>query len=234
MNSASILVVEDEELLGRMLCDNLALDGHVAEHIRRGDLALERLGEARFDLVILDVMLPGLDGLRVLEELRGREDDTPVLILSARSGDQDKIRGLERKADDYLTKPFNLTELMLRVSALLRRAQTRQKAIQTVRIGEALVDFAAQTITHASGANAEMSASETRLLRVLAQHAGSVVTRQEIVSALFGSKAPPTVRTVDNLVLRLRKLLEDDARKPAFLHTVRGVGFRLDGCREDS
>lgn len=226
MTPASILVIEDEELLGRMICDNLQLDGHVPEHVRRGDLGLERLQAARFDLVILDIMLPGMNGFSVLESIRAAGDDTPVLILSARSSDEDRIRGLEHKADDYLTKPFNLKELLLRVHALLRRGQLKQP-LAPIQLGENRIDFSSQVLHTRDGRAVTLTSSEAKLLRVLIQHRDHVVPRRELVTALFGPDTPVTVRTLDNLVLRLRKLLEQDASDPRHLHTVRGVGYRL-------
>lgn len=223
-----ILVAEDERALGEMLCDNLALESYHAEHVLTGPRALERMAKGGIDLLILDVMLPGLDGFEVLRQLRARGDQTPVLVLSARSADQDRIRGLELRADDYLTKPFNLRELLLRVDALLRRRPPPTAGADVSTFGELVVDFRAMQATRADGTRVDLTATEIRLLRLLAAHAGTVVSRRTVVEHLFGSHATPTVRTLDNVVLRLRKLLEADPAAPRHLHTVRGVGFRFD------
>jgi two-component system alkaline phosphatase synthesis response regulator PhoP len=223
-----ILVAEDERALGEMLCDNLALEGWHAEHVFTGTRALERMTKGGIDLLILDVMLPGVDGFEVLRQLRARGDQTPVLVLSARSADADRIRGLELRADDYLTKPFNLRELLLRAEALLRRHGSPPAGTDMLEFGGNRVDFRAMRASCHDGQHVELTASETKLLKLLAGHAGTVVARRTVVEHLFGSSAPVTVRTLDNVVLRLRKLLERDPAAPKHLHTVRGIGFRFD------
>lgn len=223
-----ILVAEDERQLGEMLCDNLTHESYHAEHVLTGQRALERMAKGGIDLLILDVMLPVKNGFDVLQELRARGDRTPVLILSARSDDQDRIRGLELQADDYLTKPFNLRELLLRVDALLRRQPPPAAGDDVLEFGGNRIDFRAMQATCHDGEQVKLTATETKLLKLLAGHARTVVTRRTVVEHLFGSSAPRTVRTLDNVVLRLRKLLEPDQAHPRHLVTVRGVGFRLD------
>jgi two-component system alkaline phosphatase synthesis response regulator PhoP len=222
------LVAEDERTLGEMLCDNLSLESYHAEHVLTGPKALERMAQGGIDLLILDIMLPGLDGFGVLKALRERGDTTPVLILSARAADQDRIRGLELQADDYLTKPFNLRELLLRDDALLRRRPAPAAGEDVLEFGGNRIDFRAMTATTKRGEAVDLIARETRLLKLLAGHSGAVVTRKTIVEHLFGSSAPTTVRTLDNVVLRLRKLFEDDSAAPRHLLTVRGLGLPLD------
>jgi two-component system alkaline phosphatase synthesis response regulator PhoP len=223
-----ILVAEDERALGEMLCDNLTVEGYHAEHVLTGPRALERMQKGGIDLLLLDVMLPGLDGFEVLRQLRERGDQTPVLILSARSADRDRIRGLELHADDYLTKPFNLRELLLRVDALLRRRPAPAPGSDRLAFGGNDIDFRAMQATCRDGSRVELTVTETKLLKLLAGHAGTVVSRKLVVEHLFGSSAVPTVRTLDNVVLRLRKLFEADPAAPHHLHTVRGIGFRFD------
>ena len=221
------LVVEDESPLGEMICDNLVSEGWRAELCKDGESALQRLEKGGIDVVVLDIMLPGRNGFEVLGAMRERGDDTPVLILSARSADHDRIHGLELQADDYLTKPFNLRELLLRVAAMLRRAPAKAAGEDVLRIGSCPVDFRSQTLTDGTGAARNLSDSETRLLRLLAGRNGDVVARKEILDHVFGATATPSPRTLDNLVLGLRRSLEDDARQPRHLHTIRGVGLRL-------
>lgn len=223
-----ILVAEDEPVLGEMLVDNLQLESYHAELVRTGPDALSRMQKGGIDLLILDVMLPGCDGFTALHRLRQRGDTTPVLILSARSADQDRIRGLELEADDYLTKPFNLRELLLRVDALLRRSRAPAPGADTLRFGGNEVDFRTMRARTFAGEAAELTATEVRLLRLLHAHAGTVVSRKTVVEHLFGSTAPLTVRTLDNIVLRLRKLFEPTPGEPLHLHTVRGLGFRFE------
>ena len=223
-----ILVAEDERQLGEMLCDNLSAESFHAEHVFTGPQALERMQNGGIDLMILDIMLPGKDGFQVLQELRARGDMTPVLVVSARAADQDRIRGLELQADDYLTKPFNIRELLLRVEALLRRRPAPAAGDDTLRFGGNEVDFRAMQAKCFNGDLAELTATETKLLKLLSGHAATVVSRRAVVEHLFGSAAPRTVRTLDNVVLRLRKLLERDPGSPQHLQTVRGVGFRFE------
>lgn len=223
-----ILVADDERQLGEMLCDNLSAESYHAEHVFTGPRALERMQKGGIDLLILDIMLPGKDGFQVLQELRARGDITPVLVLSARSADQDRIRGLELQADDYLTKPFNLRELMLRVDALLRRRPAPAAGDDTLRFGGNEIDFRAMQVTCFNGQVEALTATETKLLKLLAGHASTVVSRRVVVEHLFGSAAQRTVRTLDNVVLHLRKLLEKDPASPRHLQTVRGVGFRFE------
>jgi DNA-binding response OmpR family regulator len=223
-----ILVAEDEPALGEMLCDNLGLESYHAELVRSGPAALERMAGGGIDLLVLDVMLPGCDGFEVLKQLRARGDDTPVLILSARNADRDRIRGLELLADDYLTKPFNLRELLLRVDALLRRRPAPTAGHELLAFGGNSVDVRSLRTTTFRGEQVELTQTETKLLKLLAAHAGTVVSRKIVIEHLFGSTAPLTVRTLDNLVLRLRKLFEQDPAEPKHLQTIRGVGLRFD------
>jgi DNA-binding response OmpR family regulator len=226
-----ILVAEDERALGEMLCDNLALEDYHAVHVTTGPLALERMVRGGIDLVILDVMLPGCDGFEVLWQLRARGDHPPVLVVSARSADRDRIRGLELQADDYLTKPFNLRELLLRVDALLRRHTPPAPGSDVLRFADNEVDFRTMRARCQNGEEVALTATETKLLKLLAAHAGAVVSRKVVVEHLFGSTAQRTVRTLDNVVLRLRKLFETDPASPRHLLTVRGLGLRFDPDR---
>jgi len=223
-----ILVAEDEPVLGEMLVDNLQLESYHAELVRTGTDALARMEKGGIDLLILDVMMPGCDGFTVLHRLRQRGDLTPVLILSARSADKDKIRGLELEADDYLTKPFNLRELLLRVDALLRRSRAPSPGADTLSFGGNTIDFRAMRAKTFAGEDVELTATEVRLVKLLWAHAGTVVSRKIVVEHLFGSTAPLTVRTLDNVVLRLRKLFEKNPAEPLHLQTVRGLGFRFE------
>jgi two-component system alkaline phosphatase synthesis response regulator PhoP len=222
-----ILVVEDESALGEMICDNLRGEGYGAELIRTGTAADERIAKGGVDLVILDIMLPGIDGFSILEKMRKRGDDTPVLIVSALISDADRIRGLSLRADDYLTKPFNLKELLLRVGALLRRGQSATSGPDILEFGGNRVDFRGLRATNFEGADSRLSPNEIKILRLLSGRPGEVVTRREIVGQLFGPTTSPATRSLDNMVLNLRRTLERDSKKPKHIHTVRGVGLRF-------
>lgn len=222
-----ILVVEDEQTLGELICDNLQSEGYGTELIRDGAAAAERITKGGFDLLILDIMLPKTDGFRILAQMRQRGDTTPVLIVSARISDQDRIRGLELQADDYLTKPFNLRELLLRVSALLRRQRPLGEGSDTFAFAGHNIDFRSHRAQLASGRGEDLTASEVKLLRLLCMRAGEVLPRKELVEHLFGPHTPPTTRSLDNLVLNLRRLFEPDSKNPRHIHTVRGVGLRF-------
>lgn len=212
--------------MGEMLADNLQSDGWVAELVRDGLTAIERLERGGVDVVVLDVMLPGCSGFDVLSQMRTRGDQTPVLILSARSDDQDRIRGLELKADDYLTKPFNLQELLLRVRGLLRRSAPTPVGTDTFATPHCTVDFRSHEATRKDGSVRRLTESEIKLLRLLSGRPGEVVTRKEILDHVFGVRSTAS-RTLDNLVLSLRRLLEADSGPPCHLLTIRGVGLRL-------
>lgn len=223
------LVVEDEPTLGQMICDNLAFEEYGVELVRDGNEAAARIARGGIDLVILDVMLPGKDGFEVLAEMRARGDSTPVLVLSARGEDADRIRGLELRADDYLVKPFNLRELLLRVSALLRRRAPVAAGRDVIAFDGNEIDFRARTGTAWNGEVFELTDTEVRMLRLLTGRCGTVVPRRDAVDIVLGPATPVTTRTLDNVMARLRKLMERDSHAPQWFHTVRGVGWRFDG-----
>ena len=222
------LLIEDTLTSATLVSHQLRNIGIEPILARDGERGIELFKQERPDLVLLDVMLPGMDGFEVLRQLRAAGDHTPVLILSARAADQDRIRGLELQADDYLTKPFNLRELLLRVDALLRRRPPPNAGEDRLEFGGNRIDFRAMRAHCHDGQEIELNATETKLLKLLAGRAGTVVARRTVVEHLFGSAAPTTVRTLDNVMLRLRKLFERDPAAPRHLHTVRGIGCRFD------
>lgn len=227
--SAWCLIAEDEPMLGEMIRDNLVLEGYGAELVRDGEAALARIRRGGIDLVVLDVMMPKRDGFSVLQQIRQEGIQVPVLILSARSRDQDRILGLELNADDYLTKPFHLKELLLRVRALLRRARppAPQPDGDLLQVAGIRFDLRALIAHKPDGTTQELTESEARLLRLLVGRAGEVVPRRDILASLFGGDTDLNTRTLDNLILHLRRILDDDPREPRWLHTVRGVGYRF-------
>lgn len=222
------LVVEDESPLGEMICDNLGVEGYGVELVRDGLEALERMSRGGIDLVLLDVMLPGCSGFEVLEKMRGRGDQTPVLVLSARSSDDDRIRGLELQADDYLPKPFNLKELLLRVAALLRRGAPSVAGADTVCFGGNSIDFRSGVAMDRNGDEHSLTKSELGVLRLLVGRANTIVPRREVVDLVLGRQTPVTTRTLDNVMAKLRKVFELDPQQPRHLKTIRGVGWRYE------
>ncbi len=229
MNKERLLVVEDEEHLAEVICDNLTIEGYAVSTVSDGLVALETIRRDAPALVLLDVMLPSLDGFAICERLRQEKNDVPILFLTAKSTNDDRVRGLELGGDDYLGKPFELRELILRVRAILKRTHWFNGAIrngETLTLGEAHVDFKSYTAT-LRGETFELSTKETMILRALAEQPGVVVPRAEILERVWGYDAFPTTRTVDNFIVRLRRVLEPDPHNPRYIHTVRGTGYRL-------
>ncbi len=218
-----ILVVEDNHDLAFGLRNNLEIEGYQVEVATDGRAGLQQARAANLDLVILDLMLPELDGFRVLRALRQEGRDVPVLILTARGEEEHRLAGFERGADDYLIKPFSLKELNARLEAVLRRAGPQATVI---RIGDAEVDLGAHEIRR-GGNRHRLLAKEVDLLRYLIRHAGRVVDRAEILREVWGYETYPTTRTVDTHVFKLRQKLEETADQPRHLVTVHGVGYKL-------
>jgi DNA-binding response OmpR family regulator len=230
-----VLLVEDEEHLAAGIRFNLELDGYEVETIDDGLRAVERLAPASeavavgppVDLVVLDVMLPGLDGFQIAARMREVGNYTPVLMLTAKGLPEDVVEGLEAGADDYLAKPFDLPVLLARVKGLIRRRDwARGTPGETVRVGPALVDFANFELRK-GGATIRLTLLEAMLLKLLVEKRGQVVTKAEILEKVWNLNPDTETRAVDNFVMRLRRHLEEDARNPRLLETVRGVGYRL-------
>jgi two-component system alkaline phosphatase synthesis response regulator PhoP len=230
MNKLSILVVEDEENLQEALKLNLELEGYEVTSASTGSIALKKVENEYFDLILLDVMLPELDGFDVCENIRLKNIETPILMLSARSGSADRVQGLKKGADDYLTKPFNLEELLLRVEKLInknRKLQERSTLGDSFSFGGNVIDFKAQTAVNSRGENFSLSKKEVMLLRLMIEYRNEVVSREKILQAVWGYQVFPTTRTIDNFILNFRKYFEDDPREPRHFHSVRGVGYKF-------
>jgi len=228
--TASILVVEDEHSLHQTLRLNLELDGYEVTSAYDGIKAQEILQGAHFDLVILDVMLPRLDGFSVLEGMRLNKLETPVLILSARNASADRIAGLRIGADDYLTKPFELEELLLRVSNLVAKSIKQKQTLSpkdTYSFGGHTIDFRSQQANLKNETIIPLSKKEIMLLQLLVSHPNEVVTRERILQAVWGYQVFPNTRTIDNFILSYRKHFEEDSRHPRYFHSVRGVGYKF-------
>ncbi len=225
---ADILIVEDDRAMLRGLEENLAFEGHVVRHVTRGDEALGSLAANRPDLLILDVMLPGLSGFEICRQIRRTDRHLPILMLTARGEDVDKVMGLDLGADDYLTKPFSLSELLARVRALLRRAQPSESARlpEAIAFGDVAVDFVRYTASR-QGAPVHLTAKEFAILRYLAAAAGAAVSRDALMDRVWGDDVNVTNRTVDTHILSLRQKLETDPGHPRYLLTVHGIGYRF-------
>jgi DNA-binding response OmpR family regulator len=219
-----VLLVEDEPSLARGLADNFRDEGYEVRVVARGDEALAAVRDVRPDLVVLDIMLPGRSGLDVLRDLRGAGDAVPVLMLTAKGDVVDRVVGLELGADDYLPKPFAVRELLARVRALLRRAAPKQ-SLDELMLGGVRFDFRALTAT--GGQASALTTHDILVLKVLAARRGEIVRRIDVVEEVCGLDSEATLRTVDNHVMALRRAVGDDPRRPRFLHTVRGEGYRL-------
>src|ERR1043166_5319691 len=229
VNKPSILLVEDEENLHEALKLNLELEGYEITSAYDGATALKTVQSEYFDLIILDIMLPEMDGIAVTESIRIRNNEVPILILSARNSSADRVLGLKKGADDYLVKPFNLEELLLRVHKLIEK---NKKLLDKTFIGDVYtfgrnsIDFKAQEATIGSGEKIQLSKKETMLLKLLIENKNDVVPREKILQSVWGYNVYPTTRTIDNFILNFRKYFEEDSRNPKYFHSVRGVGYK--------
>lgn len=226
---ASILLVEDEENLHEALKLNLELEGYEVSSVFDGASALKSVQGEYFDLIILDVMLPEMDGINVTESIRLTNNEIPILILSAKNSSADRVLGLKKGADDYLTKPFNLEELLLRVQKLInknKKLQDKETIGNTYTFGNNAIDFKAQEATSHEGQKIQLSKKEAMLLKLLIENKNEVVPREKILQAVWGYNVYPTTRTIDNFILNFRKYFEEDSRNPRYFHSVRGVGYK--------
>ena len=223
-----ILLVEDEPGLVLTLRDRLAKDGYSVESTPDGESGLERAAREAFDLVLLDVMLPRINGFDVLRELRKRGVETPVIMLTAKGQVADKVAGLKLGADDYVTKPFEMVELLARVEAKLRRTPINVHPAEGYQFGDVRVDFRRAEVTK-GGEPLELSAREFQLLKHFIERRGATLTREELLNEVWGYNAMPSTRTVDVHVAWLRQKVEPNPRHPQFILTVHGVGYKFAG-----
>lgn len=228
-NETTILLVEDEENLHEALKLNLELEGYQVVSAMDGMQAVKAIQGQYFDLMILDIMLPEMDGIEVLETIRVQNNEVPVLILSAKNTSADKILGLKKGADDYLTKPFNLEELLLRIQKLIEKNKKlldKETLGDTYNFGKSSVDFKAQEAVTKNGEHIQLSKKEAMLLKLLIENKNEVVPREKILQTVWGYNVYPTTRTIDNFILNFRKYFEEDSRNPKYFHSVRGVGYK--------
>ena len=224
-----ILVVEDEPALLRGLADNLKRELHEVLTAADGEAGYQLIKQKKPDLVVLDLMLPKLSGYEVCRQVRAEGIATPILILTARGEETDRVVGLDLGADDYVTKPFSVREFLARVRALLRRGQPKSPNLDELTVDDVVIDFRKYQARRTGTATAtpiEMTRREFQTLRALASRAGEVVTRDELLNQVWGADVYPTTRTVDNHIAALRAKLERDSAQPRHLLTVRGVGYK--------
>jgi two-component system alkaline phosphatase synthesis response regulator PhoP len=225
---ARILVVDDEAHLAEGIRENLEAEGYRTEVAHDGLTGLERLRAEPFDLVVLDVMMPNMDGIELCAQLRREGVQTPVLFLTVKGGPEDRVRGFEAGGDDYLAKPFHLKELLLRVAAILRRSSWYQgNGETTLAFGGNEIDFKTYGARAWDGSEHALTHKEAMILKALADSVGNIVTREEILDRVWGYEVFPSTRTIDNFIVRLRKRFERNPESPAHFHTVRGVGYRF-------
>lgn len=226
----SILLVEDEENLHEALKLNLELENYDVTGSYDGANALQVIQQEHFDLIILDVMLPEIDGITVCETIRLSNQDIPILILSAKNSSADRVMGLKKGADDYLTKPFNLEELLLRVNKLIKKSELLSKKIplpDVYEFGNNKIDFKALECFSKDGSKITLTRKEAMLLKLLIENKNEVVTREKILQSVWGYNVYPTTRTIDNFILNFRKYFETDSRNPVYFHSVRSVGYKF-------
>ena len=225
-----ILVIEDDASIRLGLEDTLKAKGYEVAVATRGQAGLELAERSRPDLIILDIMLPDLDGFEVCRRLknpRGGMPEVPIIMLSARGAELDRVRGLELGADDYVTKPFSLMELLARVAAVLRRGARAAAEPDALEFGDVKIDFVRQSASKA-GRPLELPVRAFAILKVFARRPGEVVSRDVLLDEAWGYEKYPNTRTVDNHLVKLRKALEDEPERPRYLITVHGAGYRLD------
>jgi two-component system alkaline phosphatase synthesis response regulator PhoP len=226
----SILLVEDEENLQEALKLNLELEGYEVTSSYDGADALKMIKKEHFDLIILDVMLPEVDGITVCETIRLNNFTIPILILSAKNSSADRVLGLKKGADDYLTKPFNLEELLIRVNNLIKKSEQlsiKQPLPEIYEFGKNKIDFKALECSNKKGEKITLTKKEGMLLKLLIENKNEVVTREKILQTVWGYNVYPTTRTIDNFILNFRKYFETDSRNPVYFHSVRGVGYKF-------
>jgi len=224
-----ILLVEDEENIRETVKLNLELEGYEVVTTDDGKQALKHTREQHFDLLILDVMLPEVDGFQICEQVRLTNREVPIIFLTAKDTAQDRITGLRKGADDYLTKPFNLEELLLRVEKLIQRTSKAPEVSPDVySFGDNTVNFATFEATGNSG-DFTLTKKEAMLLKLLIDRKGEVVSRQQILQSVWGYDVYPSTRTIDNFILSFRKYFERQPREPEFFLSVRGVGYKFVG-----
>jgi two-component system alkaline phosphatase synthesis response regulator PhoP len=230
MQKHCILLVEDEEHLHEALKLNLEMEGYEVDSAFDGGEALKKIQSAHYDLLILDIMLPSMDGFSITERMRLNNNQTPILILSAKNTSANRVQGLKLGADDYLTKPFNLEELLLRVAKLIQKQVQQLNAspqMDNYQFKGHSIDFNASEVMLATGQKITLTKRELLLLKLLIEHKNTVVTREKILQLVWGYQVFPNTRTIDNFILNFRKYFEIDPKHPKHFISMRGVGYKF-------
>ncbi|MGO4896743.1 response regulator transcription factor [Clostridium perfringens] len=227
MTNKKVLIVDDEEHIRELIKFNLKKEGYDIEVAINGVEALNIIREIKFDLILLDLMLPEIDGLEVCKEIRRNEEtsDIPVMMITAKGEEFDKVLGLELGADDYITKPFSIRELMARVKALLRRSNFKKEE-NIIKFGDVVVNFKTREVTKGTQ-NVELTLKEFELLKLLIKNKGNILTRELLLDKIWGYEYIGETRTVDVHIRHLRKKIESDDKNPQYIQTIRGVGYKF-------
>ena len=222
-----ILLVEDEESIRTLLKFNLEMEGYEVLVVGNGKKAIDLVDQQHFDLLLLDIMLPEVDGLQIAEHVRLTQFDIPIIFLTAKDDPEERVEGLKKGGDDYITKPFNLEELLLRVKNQLKRKEKESNnGVEEYEFGDYRVNFKTYEVT-SHRETFELTNKEAMLLKLLIDRKGEVVSRQQILQAVWGYDVYPSTRTIDNFILSFRKYFEKDSKNPKFFHSVRGVGYKF-------
>ena len=221
-----ILIIEDDISILRGLKDNLTFEGYSVLSSADGQEGLQIALAKHVDLLLLDIMLPGINGYEICRRLKKEKPELPIIMITARGSEMDKVGGLDLGADDYLTKPFSIPELLARIRAVLRRYKPDQNALEKYSFGNVILDFR-KFQAFINDAEIKLSSREFALLKYLIQHEGEVIHRHELLNEVWGYDVTPTTRTVDNYILDLRKKLEEDPSNPKHILSVRGVGYKF-------
>lgn len=223
-----ILLVEDEKSLRETIQLNLEIEGYEVVTAADGRAALDTYAGQHFDLILLDVMLPGIDGFKVCEQIRLTDSKTPIIFLTAKDTTQDRLQGLRLGADDYLQKPFHLEELLLRIKNVFKRTIPQlEESLQSFRFGNYIIDFRNYTAMTNQG-EINLTKKEAMLLKLLIDRKNDVVSRQEILQTVWGYDVYPSTRTIDNFILSFRKYFEKNPKEPEYFISIRGVGYRFE------
>ena len=229
-NPITVLIAEDDLQLGFLIKENLEDEGYEVINCPDGETAWEFFQKKQPDICLLDVNMPVRDGYSLAKKIRQKNDVVPIIFLTAKSMEEDKLKGFETGADDYITKPFNLEELLLRVQKLInknKKLQEKETVEERYNFGNNIIDFKAQSATNFRGEVIALSKKEAMLLKLLIENKNDVVPREKILQAVWGYNVYPTTRTVDNFILNFRKYFELDSRNPRYFHSIRGVGYKF-------
>jgi DNA-binding response OmpR family regulator len=222
----AVLIIEDDVSILRGLKDNLIFEGYIVHTVSDGNEGLTMALEKHFDLLLLDLMLPGMNGYEICRKVKKEKPELPVIMITARGNEMDKIAGLDIGADDYLTKPFSIPELLARIRAVLRRVNPEQGIMDEYSFGNVILDFK-KCRAYENDLEIKLSTKEFSIMKYFIQHEGEVVTREDLLESVWGHDVLPDTRTVDNFILELRKKLEENPSKPKHLISVRGAGYRF-------